>query len=438
MIMGLKDNIKVKLGDEKDCIQTVTVEMPQARVKEQIEKAFLTVQNQAKLPGFRPGKTPLELVRKNFKENAFARAEDNLLREGVAEALQQKNIQAIQTPVILNLKFDPEKPFHFEFQVEIAPTFKLNSYKGLKVTQEKTSTTEEDVQKKLDEIANANAKLIESKEETLALTHLANINYEGFIDGKPIEGTKAENFLIDLSAPQAIAGLAEGLIGAKTGETREVEVTFPEESPAKHLAGKKAKFNVTINAIKEKKVPKLDDDFAKDLGLESFEQLRSRIKGNMEKEAEQANRKQLEGQLIDKLLEENKFSVPKSLIQSQSERLVDRQRYRLNQQGYKKAEQDKILDGIKPQMAQQAEREVRLAYVLNQIASHEKLEVTDADLKNRIDEVVAQSQPAERESMEKLLNGTYRDQIRSEMKDGKIFDWLISHAKIKVITGGSK
>ena len=433
MIMGLSDNIKVKLGTEKDCVQSVSVELPHSRVKASIDKAFLSVQNQAKLPGFRAGKTPLDLVRKNFKDTAYARAQDNLLREGVSEAIQLKSVKAIQPPIIESIKFDPDKSFQFEFKVEVAPQFKLSSYKGIKIAQKETNISEADVKKRLEEIAEGNAKLVESKSEKVEKAHFANINYEGFMDGKPIEGTKADNFLMDLSAPQTISGLSDGLIGAKVGEEREISVKFPEDSPVKNLAGKDALFKVTINAIKEKHVPTLNDDFAKDLGLSSLDEMKSKVQENMEKESKQKIRKETEDQIIDKLLADNKFSVPKSLLEKQSKSLVQKQQYRLAQQGYPEKEQEKILEGMKPQVANQSERYVRLAYILNQISDQEKINVTDEELKAKINAILSEAKPAERDGLEKLLNGTYREQIRSELKDGKIFDWLIESAKIKSI-----
>src|SRR2546421_550563 len=127
-----------------------------------------------------------------------------------------------------------------------------------------------------------NARLVESTDETLKSTHFAVIDYEGFIDEKSIDGAKAENFLLDLSAPQAIAGLSEGLLGAKPGDIKEVLVKFPDDSPSKELAGRQATFKVKLHAIKEKRTPTLDDDFAKDLGLESLVRLKSTLRENLE------------------------------------------------------------------------------------------------------------------------------------------------------------
>lgn len=438
MVFGLSgaDTIKVKLESEKDCVQTFSVEIPYSKVKEEIEEAFVAIQNQAKLPGFRPGKTPLDLIKKTFKDSAFARAQDELLREGLADAMRAKNVKPVQTPVVKSVQFDSEKPFHFQFEVEVAPTFKLGSYKGLRLIKKSNPITEEDINKRLAEIAEVHAKLAESNASILEKSHFAIINYEGFLTGKPIPDSKAENFLIDLSAPQTITGLSEGLIGAKVGDEKDIQVRFPEDTPAKDYAGKDAIFKVKVIAIKEKKIPQLDDEFAKDLGMVSFGDLKDKVGQNLRKESEEKTRKELERQIIEKLLEDNKFSVPQSLIQKQVEILTDRQKYRMARRGVGQNDQTQILDGLKSEIRLQAEKDVRLAFILNTISNQEKIDVTDQEVDLKINEMVAQSPPNERPSLEKTLKTSYEDQIKSDLRDTKFFDFLIRVSKIKEISGG--
>ncbi len=442
MVLGLSNDIKVKIDSEKECVQKVSVELPASKVKETIEKAFASVQAKAKVPGFRPGKTPIELIKKTFQDAAYAQAQDDLLREGVLEAMKVKKINAIQTPVVHTAHFTPDKPFHFEFTVEVAPTFKVAPYKGLKLTRKSDVLKDEDVEKTLKQLLESNASLTESKAETLSSTHFAVIDYEGFLDGKPMEGAKAENFLIDMSAPQAIAGLAEGLQGAKPGETKEVTVKFPADSPSVDLAGKEAVFKVKLNAIKEKQLRALDDEFAKDMGLKSLEELKGKVRETLEKDKKQASRRDLENQVIEKLVEDNKFFVPASLVERQVEHLKSQQKKRMAGQGTAEADLDKMLEGHAAELKVRAEKEVRLVYVLSTIGEAEKIDVTEDELSNKINEIVKGSgapsagSPSAKE-MEKTIRETYLDSIHSQLKDEKLFDWLISQAKIKESTGGA-
>jgi trigger factor len=437
MVLGLSTNdVKVKIASEQGCVQTLSVEMPTSAVQETIEKAFEQVRARVKVPGFRPGKAPIEMVKQNYQEAAFEQAQELLLREGVSEALKQKKLHAVETPVVTKADFNPTKSFHFEFQVEVAPSFKVSGHKGLKITKTVKPVSDADLDKALESVAGMNARLAESKDDTVAKTHYVVMNYEGFLDGKAIEGGKAENFLMDMSAPQAISGLAEGLLGAKVGEEKDVTVTFPADSPSKELAGKQAVFKVKVIALKEKVTPKLDDEFAKDLGFDSFDVLKTKVRESLQKERDEASRAEVERQITDGLLAENDFPVPPSMVKRQTEYLLKRQRERMTSQGMPEAEADKALEGMKAEAQKQAEKEVRLAYVLNSVAESENISATDAEINAKIASIVERSQPQERESLEKALRGGYRDRIESEVRDSKLMSWLIDHAKVKEVREG--
>jgi trigger factor len=180
-------------------------------------------------------------------------------------------------------------------------------------------------------------------------------------------------------------------------------------------------------------MPSLDDEFAKDLGIETLEVLKTRVKENLERERQNSVKSEIEKQIIDKLLEENNFAVPPSLVKQQAERLMERQKERLGEQGYGKDDADKVLDRIKADIQKEAERQIRLAYILDAIADLEEVKVSDEEVAARIDLMISQSQPKERPSVEKILKGPYRDRIRSEMREEKLFTWLTEQAKIKEV-----
>lgn len=437
MVLGITSDIKVKAGAEKDCVQSFTVEWPTSKVNEKIQEAFAKVQSRAKLPGFRPGKAPLELVKESFQGAAYEEAQDLLLREGVAEALKSKKVNPVQPPLVKSVQFAPDKPFQFEFEVEIAPTFKPTNYKGLKINKTVKTVSDAEVQKALDNIVEGNARLVEAKTDAIGPTQFGVIDYTGTLDGAPIAGASAENFLLDMSAPQAIAGLAEGLLGAKVDEERDVKVRFPDDSPAKELAGKEAVFKVKVKAIKEKSRPALDDEFAKDLGLESVDVLKTRVRENLENELKQSGQAEIEKQIVDRLLEENPFSVPPTMVERQMTHLLQRQTERIASQGFPKDQIDKFVERLRPDARTEAERQVRLAYLLDAIAEHEKIEVTDDEVQSRIQAILEKSPASERASMEKALRGSYLERLRSELRETKLFSWLLDNAKVKEVSGGS-
>jgi trigger factor len=413
-------------------MQTFSVELAPSKVKDKIEEAFRSVQSQAKLPGFRPGKAPLEMVKEAYQGSAYERAQDLLLREGVNETLKSKKITPLQSPGILKIEeFNPNKAFEFEFEVEVAPEIKPTGYKGLKLTKKNSVVPDADVDRAVGELAEMNARLIESKADKVAANHHAVIDYEGLLNGQPIAGAKADNFLLDLSAPQTISGLADGLIGAGLNEKREVKVTFPTDSPSKELAGKEAVFNVTVKGIKEKSVPTLDDEFAKDIGVENLAKLKEQVRQNLENEKKRVVDTDLERQIVDLLLEANKFDAPPSLLARQADELRQRQTSRLLQQGIGQADIVKFLEQNKAEIEKQAEKDVRLAYILNAIASEESITVTDEETSQKFADILARSEDKNRAKLEKVLKEKYIDQIRSEIREAKLFKWLIEQAKVK-------
>ncbi len=436
--MSILNDVKIKLGSEKDCVQTVSVEWSASKVKAQVEEAYEKLKNQVKLPGFRPGKTPIEMIRKNFADHAYSDAQDVLMREGVAEAIRKENLRVVQTPVIESVKFEPEKAFHFDFKVEVAPTVKAVNYKGLKLNKKEETVDDEKVEKTVKNVAEMNAKLVESTADTLDKSHFAVINFEGFMDGKAIPNAKAENYLLDMTRPQLIAGIADGIVGTKAGEEREITVNFPADSPIKDLAGKPALFKVKLIAIKQKAVPNIDDNLAKDVGLESLAQMKEKIRENLQKESEAASKRDMENQIVDQLLESNKFTIPASLLERQTQYIQTKEKERMTHQGVPESEQKKALENRAADVKTRANNQVRLQFVLESIAKLEKIQVSEAEISTKIKALVEESHSKDKDGFEKVLREQYIDSIKSDILDEKVFTWIIENAKVKAVAGGTK
>ena len=214
----------------------------------------------------------------------------------------------------------------------------------------------------------------------VAKNNFAVIDFEGKIDGKPFPGGSAKNYLLDMTTPQTIAGFSEGILGAKPNEERAVPVTFPADYAHKEFAGKQAVFQITVKEIKEKKLPALDDEFAKDLGLGSSAELQTKVKENLEKEETARADKELEDQLFQALLDKNTFSVPPTLVEHRIQTLIQRARTRLERQGMPQPNDPKTDAALREKVRPEAEKDVRLSYLLKAIAEQEKLENVDAEL----------------------------------------------------------
>jgi trigger factor len=421
--------LKVKVLKEEPCEMTFSVDIPKEEVEKETESVFQNIQSRASLPGFRTGKAPIDLVRKNFAQRAQQTVLENLIGRSAAQVLRDRKLQTLDTPRVEKIKFEPGKPLSFEMKVEKDPDLKVKDYKSIKATKKESKVTDEQVQKTIDELLERNASLVHSSAETVAKNSFAVIDFEGKIEGKEFPGGSAKNYLLDMGTPQTIAGFSEGVLGAKLNEQRDVKATFPAEYPRKEWAGKEAVFHVTVKEIKEKKLPAMDDEFAKDLGLASLAELQQKVRENLQKESDSRADKELEEQLFQSLLEKNTFDVPASMVEHRTQTLIKRARTQLERQGIVQPNDPNADAALREKVKPQAERDVRLSYLLKGIAEQEKLEDVTTEFENlktkAIEETKDKPEAVETYFKEHLVS------IRASLIESKVIDFLKKHAKIK-------
>jgi trigger factor len=421
--------IKVKVLERKGCQAVLAVTVPADEVSAAVEEAYKDVQRQARMPGFRPGKAPMELIRKNFHGQAVEHGINNLLRETVHHALEQEKIVPLTVPSVDKVDFHEGKPMKYEVKVECPPEVVLKSYTGLPLSKPARPDAAAELEKRLDGLRENNAKLAPSTDETVLDKHFVLADYEATLDGKPVDGGKAQDQMIEIAAPQSMSGLNEGLKGMKKGETKDIPVQFPAEHPSKLLAGKTVDFKVTLKDIKEKQVPAADDEFAKDLGLESLAALKERLAKNLESETIRKEREALEKQVIEALLERHPFEVPPSQVEERAAHLTERLKSFLMSQGASEADwtanQAKMTEKNRPE----AEKQVRTSYLLVEIAKKEKIEAGDADVDAALEKAVKDAAPGKADEMRKWFEER-REGLKAQIREEKIFDFLIQQAQV--------
>jgi trigger factor len=424
--------VKVKVIKEEPCELTLSVELPKDEVSKETDRVFQDIQSRAALPGFRAGKAPLDLVKKNFSQRAQQTVLENLVGRSAAQVLRERKLQTLDTPRIENISFEPGKPLSFHMKVEKDPDLKVKDYKGIKITQKAISITDEQVQKTLDELRERNASLVQSAADILAKNHFAVIDFEGKIAGKVFPGGSSQNYLLDMTAPQTIAGFSDGVLGMKVNEVRPVTAQFPADYARKEWAGKEAVFQVTLKEIKEKKQPALDDEFAKDLGLTDLADLKQKVRENLQKEVAAKTDKEVEDQLFQTLLDKNSFSVPPSLVEHRIKNLIRRAQQSLERQGLMAPNDPKAEEALRDKVRPQAEKDVRLSYLLKGVAEQEKLEDIQTEIealkKKALEETKDKAEAVESYFKEHLSS------IRASLIEGKVIEFLKKNAKIKTVT----
>jgi trigger factor len=419
---------KVKTVKEEPCEITLSIELPKDEVAREADSVYRSIQSRASLPGFRTGKAPMDMVKQNFSDRARQMLIENLIGRAAAQVLREKKLQSLDTPKVEKLDFDWGKPLTFVMRVERDPEIKAKNYKGIKVNRPSDKIKDDAVENELKSIQDRNATLA-AADVAVSNANFAVIDFEGKIDGKTFKGGTAKDYLIDMAQPQTIAGFSEGLLGGKAGEEREIPVTFPADYGHKEFAGKKAQFHVKIKEVKEKKLPALDDDFAKDLGLASLAELKQKIQENLQHgETEKAD-KEVEDQLYQALLDEHSFAVPPTLVEERNRVLTQRALYNLARQGLVSADDAQAQATLKEKTRPQAEKDVRLSYLLKAIATQEKLDAVDADVED-LKKKALSDKDAKAAEVEKYFQE--RDiSIRASITEGKVLDFLKKNAKIK-------
>jgi trigger factor len=417
-----------KVVEKKPCAITIEVEIAPAQTDVELANVYQSIQQSAKVAGFRVGKVPMDIIKKDYSDVAKEKLIENMIKKTVFSALEKENFAPIDMPVINNIDYDFGKPLKYTFKAECQPEVTIKDYKEIKVKKEKYKVTDKNIDENINNLLDRNAKLVVSKDEVVKKDSFVVVSYEGFCDGKALENIKAKEHMLDLGSDQTLKGFKDGLKGLKKGESKDIEIEYPKDYPNKTLAEKKVVFKTTVNEIKEKELPVLNDDFAKDMGLENLDELKKRIKESLEQEELRRQKNEEEKQIVESLLDKNKFDVPETIVANQKQYLIKRMSDYMKRQGVSDDFIAKQVESSDAKYAEEAEKNVRLSYILNGIYTQEKLEVTEADLLADKQKML-DSNPTRKDDVEKYFNEN-KENISAALKEEKIFKFLVDNAKI--------
>lgn len=419
--------------------RVIAVTIPVAELNEKLEARIKEVAPQMKLKGFRPGKVPASYVKKTFGRDFMGEIINASLNETSQGALDELKLRPA-APAEMNLTSDMDKviagqeDLAYEMSLEVMPEFTPVDPKTLKLTRPTYEASEEDLDEALKELASQAKSYEDKKGKTVKAADgdQLTIDFLGKIDGEAFDGGAATDADLVIGSGRFIPGFEEQLKGAKVGEEKTIEVTFPEEYQAKHLAGKAATFDVTVKAIKAEVESTIDDEFAKRIGLESLDQLKELLKSNLNQQYAGATRFKLKRALLDVLDEGHDFALPPKMVDAEFEGIwaqvsADKDAGQLPEEDAKKSE-----DELKAEYKKIAERRVRLGLVLAEIGRANNVGVTDQELSNAI-MAEARNYPGQ----EKMVLDFYRQnpnaaaQLRAPIYEEKVVDLIVSVAEVK-------
>ena len=400
-----------------------------------VVKAYNKNKGKFNIPGFRKGKAPKVVIETQYGKGVFYNdAIDMLFPEVYPEAIKELNIDPIDRPDLDIEEISKDNGLVMVVNVEVKPEFELGAYKGIEISKVDNTVSEEDVEARLNEMVNRNARLTSVEDKALENGDTAVIDFEGFENGVAFEGGKGENYNLVIGSNTFIPGFEDQLVGKKAGEEVEVNVTFPETYHAENLAGKPVVFNVKVNDVKVKEVPALDDEFAKDTTeFETLAELRADVKAKLEEQAKNAADAEMRNALVEKVSANTEVEVPEAMVQHQIDNMLMELNYQLQYQGLNLEQLLQMtgrgLDELREERRADAERLVKSSLVLEAIAEKENVEANDADVDAELEKMAAMYN-MEVEKIKSSLRETDIEDIKGQIKIRKTLDLLVENATI--------
>lgn len=412
----------------------LSVTVPAKKVDQAIDQAFKKVVKQVNIPGFRKGKVPRQIFEQRFGVEAlYQDAVDILLPEAYGEAIEETGIKPVDQPEIEVNQIEKGKDLKFDATVTVQPEVKLGEYKGLEIEKQNADLTDEELQEAIDHSLGHLAEMVIKEDGSVEEGDTVNIDFDGYVDGEQFEGGQAEGYDLEIGSGMFIPGFEEQLVGLKTGDEKDVKVTFPEEYHAEELAGKEATFKVKINEIKYKNVPELDDEIANELdsdadNVEQYkENLRKRLSEEKKVNAENAEKEEA----INKAVNNAEVDIPEAMINNELDRMMQEFAQRIQQSGlnletyFQISGQDE--SQLREQMKDDAEERVKTNLTLNAIANAEEVEATEEDIDKELEAMSTQFNISV-EDIKKTLGST--DIVKDDVRVKKVIDLLLDDAKL--------
>ena len=411
----------------------VTIEA--SKFDEAMKKVYFKSAKYFNIPGFRKGKAPMNIVEKYYgKEIFYEDAFNEVVPEELEKAVEENKLEVVSRPDIDVTQIGKGQDLIFTAVFQTKPEAELGKYKGVEIKKIEYKVTDEDVEHELGHMQEHNSRLISVEDRPVEKGDIANINFEGFVDGVAFEGGKAENHDLEIGSNTFIPGFEDQIIGMKIDEEKDIKVKFPDEYFSKDLAGKDATFKVKVNEIKKKELPTLDDEFAKDVSeFDTLKELKESIKEKKQKENDDRAKYETEDAVIKAVCENVKVDIPSGMIETETENMLKELEQRLAYQGLKLEQYLQMMGKTKEEMQKEYEPQaieaIKSRLTIEAVIKAEKIEVPDIDVEEKMKEM---AKNYGRENDEEFMkNENVRNYIKQGLESEKALEFLVKNAKIK-------
>ena len=427
--------LQVAVADLSQCRKGLTVEVPVEEVNAAFEKTYSAYARHLKIPGFRPGRVPRELIKQRFAKETQEEVVQSLVPEALQAAVAEHMLRVVGEPQIDDLSIGQGEPLKFKATLEVLPEFELKEYKGLKLTKRVATVTDEGVEHALDHLRQSAAEFVPVEDRPSRDGDFVSVNLVGkYVEPPEEEDLKSDDVQIEVGADNVQPEFSENLRDVKTGDVREFRVKYPEEFSSEGLAGKTLDFTATVVAVREKEAPELDDEFARDFGdYENLQQLRDRIRENLTASAEARADAGLREEVVKRILEDYDFEVPSALVEPQA---ADRARefaYMLMRNGVPPQTIREIdWEGRMNEFRPLAARDVRSALVFDKICEAEKVDVSRWEVDAEIERMARVSSEPVDQLKARLTKDDSLSSIEHRLRHQRALEAVIKHAEVTV------
>lgn len=413
----------------------LTVEVPAEQFDEALKTSYNKNKNRFNIPGFRKGKAPQAMVEKMYGVGVlYEDAAGEIIDTTYAGAMDESGLDIVSRPEISVEQIEKGKSFIYTAMVAVKPEVTLGEYKGIEVEKARPEVTDADIDEELAKVQEQNSRLISVEDRAVADGDQTVIDFEGFVDGEPFEGGKAEAYPLTIGSHSFIDTFEEQLIGKNIGEEVEVNVTFPAEYHAEELAGKPALFKVTVKEIKVKELPELNDEFAGEVSeFETLDEYKADIKAKLSESKEKQATTENENNVVQKVVENASMDIPEPMIDQQVRNMVEDYARRMQSQGISLEQYLQFtgmtIDQLQEQMRPQAEKRIRTRLVLEAVVAAENIAVDDEAVEAELAKM-AEAYKMETEQIKTMMGEDGLNQMKEDLAVQEAVDFLVAEAKL--------
>ena len=426
--------MKIDIDELSPVQRKVRVELPAEAVASEFAHAYKNLGNRVRIKGFRTGKIPRSVLQGIYGEEVKGEVKSHLVEESLGEVIKERGLQIVSRPEVEANDLSEGSDFSFSAVFEIKPDIQVKDYLGIEVEKVKISVADDQVQDALKRIQEGHARLeLVDGRDIVQSGDFVTLDFEGTIAGKPFSGGKGENYTIEVGSGQALPQFEEAVVGLKIGDRQSVPVTYPETYPNKEIAGKAVDFSIVAREIKQKVLPTLDDEFAKDHGEHgSLEDLKAAIRKRLEEELKHYQDEDLKEKIMTRLIENHALTIPPSMVERQTRYLMERYQSQIQQAG---AESDAAppMEEARKNLEGRAARQVQATLLVEKISQQEKIEITDQDVQERVDNLARSAGDRAKSVREYYARPEARDDLRAQLVFDRTLGYLLERAQIKEV-----